>query len=159
MKNPIRVLLCLCTAVLLTGCAARRASPPAAETQTPDAVEALPAAETGPAAELDLTGLSDSAAFRAVRDLLLFPERYTGRTVKVSGVCAVYYDEAADVYRYACRLPGADGDALLEFLPADGERPPAPDRAITVFGVFDLSAEGPFLRCALRDARLPAQGA
>jgi hypothetical protein len=63
--------------------------------------------ETVVGIDYDLTKLSSDLIYAEVYNMMIFPKEYIGRTVKVSGVFTVYYDEAKDKYHFACFVSDA----------------------------------------------------
>lgn len=109
--------------------------------------------------DVDLTALSSTIVYSTVNDMLVEPENYIGKTVKMNGAFAYYHDEAADQYYFACIV--ADATACcqqgIEFelegehtFPADY---PEPEENITVVGTFDTYDEAGKTYCTLRNAR------
>jgi len=97
--------------------------------------------------DYDLTKLSSDLIYAEVYNMMLFPKEYIGRTVKVSGVFTVYYDEAKDKYHFACFVSDAAACCQqgIEFiLEGDNVYPedyPAEGAEITIQGVFGTYEE------------------
>lgn len=133
----------------------------AASSQT-DASDETPAAGSVGAAEVDvdLTALSSTMVYSEVYNMLYAPENYIGKTVRMTGTFAVYYEESTDVYYFACLI--ADAAACcsqgIEFvLSGDYSYPadyPEIGEEITVSGQFDTYQEGGYTYCTLRNASL-----
>jgi hypothetical protein len=98
--------------------------------------------------------------YAEVSNIVLSPEKYIGKTMKMDGVFAIYYDEETDKYYYACLIQDATACCQngIEFVPADERKYPDdfPELGsiITVTGVFDTYEEGGYTYCTLREAKL-----
>ena len=57
--------------------------------------------------DVDLTALSSTMVYSEVYNMLLSPEDYLGKTVKMGGVFAYYHDDASDKDYYACIISDA----------------------------------------------------
>ena len=97
--------------------------------------------------DFDLTNLNSDVIYAEVYSMMIFPDQYMGKSVKVSGVFTVYYDEARDKYHFACFV--ADAAACcqqgIEFI-LDGDKAypadyPQEGAEITVTGVFGTYEE------------------
>lgn len=110
--------------------------------------------------DIDLTTLSGTMVYSEVYNMLALPEDYIGKTVKMEGIFALYYDEVTGKYYYACII--ADATACcsqgIEFvLTEDYTYPddyPEEGDIISVTGVFDTYTEDGYLYCTLRNATL-----
>ncbi len=118
--------------------------------------------EEGSTVDVDLTAMSSTMVYSEVNAMMLTPDDYLGKTVKMEGNFAVYYDEPSDTYYYACIVQDATQCCSqgIEFILTDaGERTfpedyPVEGQIITVVGVFDTYIEGDFQYCTLREAVL-----
>lgn len=110
--------------------------------------------------DVDLTALSSTMVYSEVYNMMAAPETYIGKTVLMKGPFAVYYDEAADNYYFACVIQDATACCAqgLEFVlagePAFPDSYPEPGTEICVTGVFDTYQEGDYTYCTLRNAKL-----
>lgn len=110
--------------------------------------------------DVDLTTLSSIMVYSEVYNMMLYPDDYIGKTVKMEGAFAKYYDEATDKTYYACVI--ADATACcsqgLEFEPTEDyvypDDYPAEGENVCVIGVFDTYEEGDYYYCTLRKAKL-----
>ena len=108
--------------------------------------------------DVDLTVLSSTMVYSEVYNMMVSPESYIGKTVKMEGAFACFLDEAANKYYYACIIQDATACCAqgIEFVPP--ERYKFPDdfpegsEEITVTGVFDTYEEGDYKYCTLRKA-------
>lgn len=110
--------------------------------------------------DVDLTVLSSTMVYSEVYNMMISPENYIGKTVKMDGSFAFYHDEAAGNYYFACII--ADATACcsqgIEFVLTDDYTYPDdyPEEGgdICVIGVFDTYQEGDYTYCTLRNARI-----
>ena len=148
----IKILGTLAMACLLitSGCgeggqAGKEAAPALVEEITPD---------------VDLTSMSSTIVYSEVYNMLLSPESYIGKTIKMRGAFAVYATGEGDqeTLYYACLI--ADATACcsqgIEFVPTgDYHFPddyPELGSEITVIGTFDTYIEDGYEYCTLRNA-------
>lgn len=110
--------------------------------------------------DVDLTALSTTMIYSEVSNMMTAPDDYIGKTVKMTGTMAAYYDETIDEYYQACVI--ADATACcqqgLEFkLKGNKTYPddyPAVDSEITVVGTFNTYEENGMTYARLEDAKL-----
>ena len=92
--------------------------------------------------------------------MMVFPEQYIGKTVKMGGLFAYYHDEATGNYYFACIIQDATACCAqgIEFVLTDNyvypDDYPEVDKEICVVGVFATCQEGNFTYCTLRNATL-----
>ena len=110
--------------------------------------------------DFDLTNLNSDVIYAEVYSMMIFPDQDIGKSVKVSGVITVYYDEARDKYHFACFV--ADAAACcqqgIEFI-LDGDKAypadyPKEGAEITVTGVFGTYDEDGNTYWALTNAAM-----
>ncbi len=110
------------------------------------------------AVDVDLTVLSGTVVYSEVYNMMVSPENYLGKTVRMKGPFAVYQDESTGKYYFACIIQDATACCSqgIEFeLQPDRIYPddyPAVGDDICVAGVFDTYLEGEYMYCTLRDA-------
>ena len=110
--------------------------------------------------DVDLTVYSRTMVYAEVYNMMVSPEQYIGKTVKMKGQFAYYHDEPTDNYYYVCIIQDATACCAqgIEFiLTEDYTYPddyPEVDAEICVVGVFDTYQEGDYTYCTLRNARL-----
>jgi len=108
--------------------------------------------------DLDLTELSSTMVYAEVFNIIMRPDEYIGKIVKMNGLFSLYHDEATGNNYYACIIQDATACCAegIEFVlkeqyvypddyPAEGED-------ITVVGTFDTYTEGEYTYCTLRNA-------
>ncbi len=107
-------------------------------------------------AEIDLTVLSPTMVYSQVFDMMMYPQDYRGKSVKMAGQCAVYYDGATDSTYYACIVQDATACCSqgIEFVLEEGTPYPKAGTEICVAGVYDTYAENGVTFCTLSGARL-----
>ena len=97
--------------------------------------------------DYDLTKLTPDLIYVEVYNMMITPKKYIGKTIKVSGVFTVYYDEAKDKYHFACFVSDAAACCQqgIEFI-LDGDKAypadyPAEGAEITIQGIFGTYEE------------------
>ena len=110
--------------------------------------------------DVDLTLLSPTLVYAEVYNMMVSPKSYIGKSVKMEGDFAVYHDESADKYYFACIISDATACCSqgIEFeLKGDHSYPddyPKEGEEICVVGVFDTYSEGEYTYCTLRNASI-----
>ncbi len=109
---------------------------------------------------IDLTIMSSTVVYAEVYNMMYYPEKYVGKTIKMTGLYDDYYDEATAKRYHACIIMDATACCAqgIEFILTDDYEYPSdyPEEAddITVEGVFDIYTEESGDYCTLRNARL-----
>jgi hypothetical protein len=109
---------------------------------------------------IDLTIMSSTVVYAEVYNMMYYPEKYVGKTIKMTGLYDDYYDEATAKRYHACIIMDATAWCAqgIEFILTDDYEYPSdyPEEAddITVEGVFDIYTEESGDYCTLRNARL-----
>ncbi|MBQ9443334.1 MAG: hypothetical protein IJU43_03445, partial [Lachnospiraceae bacterium] len=93
--------------------------------------------------DIDLTALSKNMVYAEVFNMMVTPENYIGKTVKMEGMYTVYHDEATGKIYHACII--ADATACcsqgIEFLLTDDytypDDYPEEFEDVCIVGVFD----------------------
>lgn len=110
--------------------------------------------------DIDLTSLSSTMVYSEVYYMMVKPEDYVGKTIKMSGLYSAFYDSNYDKYYFACIVQDATACCSqgIEFeLTDDYTYPddyPMDSDLITVVGEFDTYEEDGFSYCTLRNAKL-----
>ncbi|MBE5830592.1 MAG: hypothetical protein E7306_02495 [Butyrivibrio sp.] len=113
-----------------------------------------------PGVDVDLTVLSSTMVYSEVYNMMVSPDNYKGKTVKMKGQFVPYYDEATGKYYFACFISDATACCSqgIEFILSDDYTYPAdyPQEGdtICVIGTFDTYMEGESMYCTLRNAVL-----
>ncbi|MCR4897150.1 MAG: hypothetical protein K5891_10285 [Lachnospiraceae bacterium] len=109
--------------------------------------------------DIDLTILSSTMVYSEVYDMMVTPENYIGKTIRMDGYYSCYHDEGTDATYFACIIMDATACCSqgIEFeLTEDYRYPedyPEPGDTVTVQGEFDTYKEGDYTYCTLRNAR------
>ncbi len=110
--------------------------------------------------DVDLTVLSSTMVYSEVYNMMVSPENYVGKTVKMDGMFSSYHDEASDKYYYACVISDATACCSqgIEFVLTDDytypDDYPKEGDEICVVGTFDTYQEGDYNYCTLRNAEI-----
>ncbi|MBR5762146.1 MAG: hypothetical protein IK018_00700 [Lachnospiraceae bacterium] len=137
------------------------------ESEAPDAGEAEEATvetlgestEVGDV-DVDLTKLSKTMVYSEVYNMMVSPDDYVGKMVRMSGIYNTFEDENTGVRYFYCIIQDATACCAqgIEFELTDNYKFPADYPEIndiaTVVGRFDTYMEGEFMYCTLRDAVL-----
>ncbi len=115
---------------------------------------------SGNGVDLDLTELSATMVYSEVFNMMMEPEKYMGKTIRMEGMYTVYFDEETEKRYHACIISDATACCSqgIEFeLTSDYSYPddyPEEAADICVVGTFDTYNEGGSTYCTLRNARL-----
>lgn len=110
--------------------------------------------------DIDLTQMSATMVYAEVYNIMSYPDRYIGKTIKADGEFATYLDETTGKMYYACIVKDATACCAqgLEFAPADEKKYPddfpAEGDEVCVVGVFDTYMEGNETYGVLKDAKM-----
>lgn len=110
--------------------------------------------------EVDLTELSSGAIYSVVYDMMIEPENYVGKVVKMKGLFDTFFDETTGIRYYACVIKDATQCCAqgIEFDPVQpGTFPddyPELGQECTVVGTFDVYKEGEQRYVTLRKANM-----
>ena len=113
-----------------------------------------------PGIDLDLTELTASMVYATVFDILVEPEYYTGKTIRMAGLFTLYDDPETGNRYYACIIRDATLCCAqgIEFQPSDEyiypDDFPEVNEEICVTGVFTLYEENGQRYAALADAKI-----
>lgn len=108
--------------------------------------------------DVDLTLLNRTLVYAEVYNMMVAPEEYIGKTVRMKGNFA--YSEGDDRYYFACIIRDATACCAqgIEFVLKDERKFPEEypnfNDIITVVGVFDTYCEGSYKYCQLINAIL-----
>ena len=108
--------------------------------------------------DVDLTKLSSTMVYSEVYNMMVSPDSYIGKTVKMNGAFSYYKDPETNVQYFACVI--ADATACcsqgLEFVLSGNytypDDYPKLNSEITVIGTFEVYEENGFNFCRLVDA-------
>ncbi len=110
--------------------------------------------------DIDLTALSSTVVYGQVYNMMYYPEKFVGKTIRMEGMYSDYFDEAKDKHYYACIImdataccaQGVEFELTEDYVYPD-EYPSEGDYCI-VEGVFETYEEDGAEYCTLRNARL-----
>nr|MCR5716177.1 hypothetical protein [Lachnospiraceae bacterium] len=57
--------------------------------------------------DVDLTTLSSTMVYSEVYNMMVSPDAYVGKTIRMSGLMSIFLDEATEKYYYACIIQDA----------------------------------------------------
>ncbi|MCR5204543.1 MAG: hypothetical protein K6E47_05775 [Lachnospiraceae bacterium] len=110
--------------------------------------------------DIDLTSLSSTMVYSEVYHMMVSPEDYIGKKIKMAGNLGIYHDESQNKNYYACIIQDATACCAqgIEFELTDEytypEDYPEDGAYLCVVGIFDTYEEGPYTYCTLRNAVL-----
>ena len=110
--------------------------------------------------DIDLTGLSGTMLYSAIYDIMMEPEDYLGKTIKIEGQFTVFPDEQSDENRYAVIIADASAcceQGIMFTLAGEHTYPddyPEPEDDITVVGEFKLYNEGEYFYYYLGESEI-----
>ncbi|SDB13034.1 hypothetical protein [Eubacterium oxidoreducens] len=110
--------------------------------------------------DVDLTQLSSTMVYSEVYNMMLVPDEYIGKTVKMNGAFTTYENEETGQIYYACIIQDATACCSqgIEFeLAGDYTYPddyPQEDTEIVVQGTFETYEEDGLTYCRLADATM-----
>lgn len=110
--------------------------------------------------DVDLTVLSGTMVYSEVYNMMVQPEEYIGKTVKMSGTFATFINEEDGRYIFGCVITDATACCAqgIEFeLTDEYQYPddyPKDGDTICVTGTFDTYLEDELTYCTLRNAKL-----
>ena len=110
--------------------------------------------------DVDLTVLSATMVYSEVYNMMVAPEEYVGKTIKMNGLFTYAQDEETGQYYFGCIVQDATACCAqgIEFeLTGEHTFPddyPEVDSEICVVGTFDTYDDGGYTYCTLRNASL-----
>ena len=144
------------TADIPSDTAAPEVPAPAALTDTDDPGTA----QAADGIDVDLTVLSATMVYSEVYNMMVAPEEYVGKTIKMNGLFTYAQDEETGQYYFGCIVQDATACCAqgIEFeLTGEHTFPddyPEVDSEICVVGTFDTYDDGGYTYCTLRNASL-----
>lgn len=117
-------------------------------------------APADPSVDVDLTVMSATMVYSEVFNMMVTPEDYVGKTVKMTGTFQAFTYEKTGEYYFTCVIQDATACCAqgMEFvLPEEYVYPddyPEEGSNVTVIGTFDTYMEDDLLYCHLKDSKL-----
>ncbi len=125
--------------------------------------EAAPKENTGEV-DVDLTILSSTMVYGEVYQMMLKPEEFAGKVIRMNGTYTYAYDETEEKHYDACIIQDATAccaQGILFELTEDYAYPddyPEDGENVTVKGTFETYRKDGFVYCVLKDAVLEGEG-
>ncbi len=110
--------------------------------------------------DVDLTILSSTMVYSEVYNMMMVPDEYIGKTIKMRGICDAFDDPFTGKRYYACIIQDATAccaqgiEFVLNSSYNNPEDYPEIGSEITVSGIFETYKEGEYVYCNLREAEL-----
>ena len=140
-----------------------------AESETPQSTETMvedkeknteASQPSNDAVDIDLTALSDTMVYSEVYNIVVSPDTYRGKTIKIQGLFNSYGDDKTGKQYFYCLIPDATACCTkgIEFqLSGSNTYPddyPKEGSQITIVGTFDTYEYNDFQFSYLREAKL-----
>lgn len=167
-KSIIKKLIAVALLMALAACSEKKESPKTVSDVLPANItvtEGAEAADDG-TAEVDLTQLSSTMVYSEVYNMMVTPENYIGKTVKMRGQFTVYEGNPDSKNNYGeeryFSVVIADATACcqqgLEFVlagdPVYPDNYPEVGTEISVTGTFEIYKEGEYEYCRLVNSEI-----
>lgn len=156
MKKIIAIILALVLALSFVACSKNSDKNENSNSKTTTKATETTTAEAK-SVDLDLTELSSTVVYSEVYNMLITPDDYKGKIIKMKGQFNQYTDEETGKIYNAVIIPDATACCQqgLEFELLDKTNPNFEQGAeITVVGTFDTYSDGKFLYCHLKNAKI-----
>ncbi len=155
MKKIIAIILVLVLALSFVACS--KNSDKNENSNSKSTTKATETTTEAKSVDLDLTELSSTLIYSEVYNMLITPDDYKGKIIKMKGLFNQYTDEQTGKTYNAVIIPDATACCQqgLEFELSDKTNPNFEQGAeITVVGTFDTYSEGELLYCHLKNAKI-----
>lgn len=155
MKKIIAIMLVLVLALSFVACS--KNSDKNEDSNSRTTTKATETTTEAKSVDLDLTQLSSTLIYSEVYNMLITPDDYKGKIIKMKGQFNQYTDEQTGKTYNAVIIPDATACCQqgLEFELSDKTNPNFEQGAeITVVGTFDTYSEGELLYCHLKNAKI-----
>ena len=122
-----------------------------------DAEESLPMESMShDGIDVDLTMLSSTMVYSEVYNMMVTPNDYVGKVIKMNGTFNSYHDENTDTTYYFCIIQDATACCAqgVEFILTDPSGYPQIGDNVTVVGTFSTYMEGEDMYCTLKDSQI-----
>lgn len=155
MKKIIAIILVLVLALSFVACS--KNSDKNENSNSKSTTKATETTTEAKSVDLDLTELSSTLIYSEVYNMLITPDDYKGKIIKMKGLFNQYTDDETGKTYNAVIIPDATACCQqgLEFELSDKTNPNFEQGAeITVVGTFDTYSEGELLYCHLKNAKI-----
>ena len=155
MKKIIAIILALVLALSFVACS--KNSDKNDNSNSKSTTKATETTTEAKSVDLDLTQLSSTVVYSEVYNMLITPDDYKGKIIKMKGQFNQYTDDETGKIYNSVIIPDATACCQqgLEFELSDKTNPNFEQGAeITVVGTFDTYSEGELLYCHLKNAKI-----
>ncbi|WP_308619834.1 hypothetical protein [uncultured Eubacterium sp.] len=155
MKKIIAIILALVLALSFVACSKNSDKNENSNSKT--TTKATETTTEAKSVDLDLTELSSTVVYSEVYNMLITPDDYKGKIIKMKGQFNQYTDEETCKIYNAVIIPDATACCQqgLEFELSDKTNPNfEQDKEITVVGTFDTYSDDKFSYCHLKNAKI-----
>lgn len=155
MKKIIAIILALVLALSFVACSKNSDKNENSNSKT--TTKATETTTEAKSVDLDLTELSSTLVYSEVYNMLITPDDYKGKIIKMKGQFNQYTDEETGKIYNTVIIPDATACCQqgLEFELSDKTNPNFEQgTGITVVGTFDTYSDGEFLYCHLKNAKI-----
>ena len=106
--------------------------------------------------DVDLTAVSSTMVYSEVYNMMVTPNDYVGKVIKMNGTFNSYHDENTDTTYYFCIIQDATACCAqgVEFILLDPSGYPQIGDNVTVVGTFSTYMEGEDMYCTLKDSQI-----
>ncbi|WP_455493524.1 hypothetical protein [Eubacterium sp.] len=156
MKKIIAIILALVLTLSFVACSKNSDKNENSNSKTTTSITETTRAEAKPV-DLDLTELSRTVVYSEVYNMLITPDDYKGKIIKMKGQFNQYTDEEKGKIYNSVIIPDAAACCQqgLEFELSDKTNPNFEQNTeITVVGTFDTYSDGKYLYCYLKNAEI-----
>lgn len=156
MKKIIAIILALVLALSFVACSKNSEKNENSNSKTTTKITEFTTTEAK-SVDLDLTELSSTLVYSEVYNMLITPDDYKGKIIKMKGLFNQYTDKETGKIYNAVIIPDATACCQqgLEFELSDKTNPNFEQGTeITVVGTFDTYSDGKFLYCYLKNAKI-----
>ena len=155
MKKIIAIILALVLALSFVACS--KNSDKNENTNSNTTTKTTETTTEVKSVDLDLTELSSTLIYSEVYNMLITPDDYKGKIIKMKGQFNQYTDDETGKIYNSVIIPDATACCQqgLEFELSDKTNPNFEQGTqITVVGTFDTYSDGEFLYCHLKNAKI-----
>lgn len=155
MKKIIAIILALVLSLSFVACS--KNSDKNDNSNSKSTTKATETTTEAKSVDLDLTQLSSTVVYSEVYNMLITPDDYKGKIIKMKGQFNQYTDDETGKIYNSVIIPDATACCQqgLEFELSDKTNPNFEQNTeITVVGTFDTYSDGKFLYCYLKNAKI-----